>query len=156
LKVGKSERTKRAITSHTGGLAGESRVFSEVLKAHRAIEVNDLDEMTEVLAVCQGKNWPKGPRVSVVTGSGGLRELILDNATAAGIDMPPLRPEERVEAERVIGHITGDGNPLDAWGNGNYAENCRHAFKVLDASDQIDAVVYCNDVADKQQFGQPD
>ena len=28
LKVGRSERTKRAITSYTGGLAGEGRVFS--------------------------------------------------------------------------------------------------------------------------------
>src|SRR5215468_5401636 len=36
LKVGRSERTRRAITSHTGGLAGESRVFSELLRAHRA------------------------------------------------------------------------------------------------------------------------
>src|ERR1700730_17494084 len=60
LKVGRTERTQRAITSHTGGVAGESRVFSEVLRAHRAIEVSDLDEMTEVLAVCQGKRWPRG------------------------------------------------------------------------------------------------
>ena len=155
LKVGKSERTKRAITSHTGGLAGEARVFSEVLKAHRAIEVADLEEMTEVLAVCQGARWPKGPRIAVVTGSGGLGELILDNAVAAGLDLPPLQPAERIEAERVIGHITGDGNPLDAWGNGNYAENVRHAMAVLNASDQVDAIVYCNDVADKQQLGQP-
>ncbi len=82
LKVGRTERTQRAITSHTGGLAGESRVFSELLRAHRAIEVNDLDEMTEVLAVCQGKRWPRGRGISVITGSGGLAEMILDNATA--------------------------------------------------------------------------
>ena len=61
LKVGRSERTQRAITSHTGGLAGSSRVFSEVLRAHRAIEVSDLDELTEVLAVCQGRRWPREP-----------------------------------------------------------------------------------------------
>ena len=79
LKVGRSERTQKAITSHTGGLAGESRVFSEVLRAHRAIEVGDLDEMTEVLAVCQGTRWPRGRRISVVSGSGGLAELILDH-----------------------------------------------------------------------------
>ena len=48
LKVGRTERTQRAITSHTGGLAGELRVFSELLRAHRAIEVSDLDEMTEM------------------------------------------------------------------------------------------------------------
>src|SRR5499427_180348 len=100
LKVGRTERTQRAITSHTGGLAGESRVFSEVLRAHRAIEVNDLDEMTEVLAVCQGERWPRGRRISVVSGSGGMSEMILDVATAAGLDLPPLSPAERAEAER--------------------------------------------------------
>jgi acyl-CoA synthetase (NDP forming) len=44
LKVGRQERTRRAIGTHTGGLAGESAVFSAVLRAHRAIEVSDLDE----------------------------------------------------------------------------------------------------------------
>src|SRR5215475_5110515 len=70
LKVGKSERTRRAITSHTGGLAGESRVFSAMLRAHRAIEVQDMDELTEVLAACQGARWPTGRRLAVMTASG--------------------------------------------------------------------------------------
>jgi acyl-CoA synthetase (NDP forming) len=88
LKVGRTERTQRAITSHTGGLAGSTRVFSEVLRAHRAIEVNDLDEMTEVLAVCQGERWPRGRGISVITGSGGLAELILDNSQAPSAPRP--------------------------------------------------------------------
>src|ERR1700722_1733893 len=92
IKVGRTERTQRAITSHTGGLAGSSRVFSELLRAHRAIEVADLDEMAEVLAVCQGKRWPRGRGISVVTGSGGLSELILDNATTLDLDLPPMTP----------------------------------------------------------------
>src|SRR5438445_9538899 len=153
LKVGKTERTQRAITSHTGGLAGSSRVFSEVLKAHRAIEVSDLDEMSEVLAVCQGERWPRGRGISVITGSGGLAELILDNATAAGLELPPLSPAERAEAERVIGRITGDGNPFDAWGNGDYAVNIPHAMSVVDKSPQIDSVVYCADTSNKGHLG---
>ena len=75
LKVGRSERARRAITSHTGGLAGEARVFSAALSAHRAIEVNELDEMVEVLACCQGPRWPEGRRTAVMTASGGLAEL---------------------------------------------------------------------------------
>jgi acyl-CoA synthetase (NDP forming) len=155
LKVGRTERTQRAITSHTGGLAGESRVFSEVLRAHRAIEVNDLDEMAEVLAVCQGARWPRGRGISVVTGSGGLAEMILDNATAAGLELPPLSSAERAEAERVIGRITGDGNPFDAWGNGDYAVNLPHAMSVVDKSDRIDAIVYCADTGNEGQLGDP-
>jgi acyl-CoA synthetase (NDP forming) len=155
IKVGRTERTQHAITSHTGGLAGSSRVFSELLRAHRAIEVNDLDEMTEVLAVCQGKRWPRGRGISVVTGSGGLSELILDNATAASLDLPPLSAEERAGAERVIGRITGDGNPFDAWGNGNYAVNLPHAMAVVDKSARIDAIVYCADTSNDPIIGHP-
>jgi acetate---CoA ligase (ADP-forming) len=155
LKVGRTERTQRAITSHTGGLAGSSRVFSEVLRAHRAIEVDDLDQMTEVLAVCQGERWPRGRGISVITGSGGLAELILDNATAIGLDLPPLAPPERAEAERVIGRITGDGNPFDAWGNGNYAVNLPHAMSVVDASERIAAIVYCSDTSNDGHIGHP-
>ena len=155
IKVGRTERTQRAITSHTGGLAGSSRVFSELLRAHRAIEVNDLDEMTEVLAVCQGKRWPKGRGISVITGSGGLAELILDNATTAGLDLPPLSAAERAEAERVIGRITGDGNPFDAWGNGNYAVNLPHAMSVVDQSERIDSICYCSDTSNDPIIGHP-
>lgn len=155
IKVGRTERTQRAITTHTGGLAGSSRVFSELFRAHRAIEVNDLDEMTEVLAVCQGKRWPRGRGISVITGSGGLSELILDNATALGLDLPPLSPAERAEAERVIGRITGDGNPFDAWGNGDYATNLPHAMSVVDKSNLIDSICYCNDTSNDPVIGQP-
>jgi acetate---CoA ligase (ADP-forming) len=155
LKVGRTERTQRAITSHTGGLAGSSRVFSEVLRAHRAIEVTDLDEMTEVLAVCQGALWPRGRGISVITGSGGLAEMILDNATAIGLDLPPLSVQERAEAERVIGRITGDGNPFDAWGNGNYAVNLPHAMSVVDKSPRIASIVYCSDTSNEGHIGHP-
>jgi acetate---CoA ligase (ADP-forming) len=155
LKVGRTERTQRAITSHTGGLAGSSHVFSELLRAHRAIEVNDLEEMSEVLAVCQGARWPKGRGISVVTGSGGLSEMILDNASAAGLDLPPLSPPERAEAERVIGRITGDGNPFDAWGNGNYAVNLSHAMSVVDKSEKIHSICYCADFGNEAHLGDP-
>jgi acyl-CoA synthetase (NDP forming) len=150
LKVGRSERARRAITSHTGGLAGESRVFSELLRAHRAIEVKDMDELTEVLAVCQGRHWPRGKRVAVVTGSGGQAELILDVATENGIQLPPLSPGDRAAVESVLGSLTGDGNPLDCWGNGNWRINTPHALATLNASADSDVVVLCQDNAENQ------
>jgi acyl-CoA synthetase (NDP forming) len=153
LKVGRSERTQRAITSHTGGLAGEGRVFSEVLRAHRAIEVDDLDALTEVLAAASGARRPAGPRIGLVTASGGQAELILDVASDSGIDLPPLASHVRAEAERVIGPLTGDGNPLDAWGNGDFAKNFSHALKCLDADPNCDSVVMCSDAADGNPMG---
>ncbi|MFL5082609.1 MAG: acetate--CoA ligase family protein, partial [Microvirga sp.] len=153
LKVGRSERVQRAITSHTGGLAGSARVFSEILRAHRAIETHDLDEFTEVIAACQAERWPTGRRLAVVTFSGGQAELILDVATQAGLELPPLPSEDRAEVERVVGPITGDGNPLDAWGNGDVATNLPHALGVLDRGASCDTIVLCSDSADHQPMG---
>jgi acyl-CoA synthetase (NDP forming) len=156
LKVGRSERARRAITSHTGGLAGETRVFSAVLRAHRAIEVGELDEMVEVLACCQGPRWPSGRRLAVMTASGGQAELLLDLATAAGLSLPPLSPAARDEIQRALGSLTGDGNPLDAWGNGDYATNFPRAISLLGADPSYDAVTFCSDSFDDQPFGTPE
>ena len=154
LKVGKSERTQHAITSHTGGLAGEARVFSEVLRAHRAIEVSDLDEMTEVLAACQGARWPQGRGLNVLTTSGGQAELILDVATASGIDLAPLASEVRTRIEADVGPITGDGNPLDAWGNGDASRNMPISLQALDENPATDVIVFCSsDSVDDQPLG---
>ena len=155
LKVGRSERARHAIASHTGGLAGSTRVFSELLRRHRAIEVHDMDELTEVLAVCQGARWPKGRRMAVVTASGGQAELVLDVAESAGLQLPALAPAERAAIEATVGPLTGDGNPTDAWGNGDFATNLPAALKVLGASRGLDAIAFCSDVQDNQPLGDP-
>ena len=156
LKVGRSERARRAITSHTGGLAGESRVIEAILRAHRAIEVSDMDELTETLAACQGARRPLGRRIAVVTNSGGHTELILDVAASVGLELPPLSPATRAEAARVIGAVAGDGNPLDSWGNGDFQTNVSHALRTLGADPGIDAVVWCTDSADGSPMGTPE
>ena len=154
LKVGRSERVRAAIAGHTGGLAGKSRVFSEVLKAHRAIEVEDLDEFTEVLAVCQGVRWPTGSGINVVTTSGGQAELILDVATSASIALHPLPAATREAVERDVGRVTGDGNPLDAWGRGDFRTTTPEALRLLSENPATDAIVFCSsNSVDNQALG---
>lgn len=156
LKVGKSERARHSIATHTGGLAGEAKVLSAVLRAHHAIEVETLGEMTEMLAACQGNTWPTGERIAVMTGSGGQAELILDVANVAGFKMPALTTAERAEVERVVGSITGDGNPLDAWGSGNPNTNYPHALRVLGSSSNFDAVAMVCDGMDDHPLDLPE
>lgn len=154
LKVGRSDRTRHAITSHTGGLAGEARVVSEVLRAHGAIEVDDLDEFTEILAATQARRWPTSRRINVLTTSGGQAELLLDVATSQGIDLAPLAVATRTRIEREVGPVTGDGNPLDAWGNGNAAQNMPPSLRALDENADTDVIVFCSsDSMDGQPLG---
>src|SRR3954454_426146 len=145
LKAGRGERARRAVPSHTGGTAGEPGAVSELLRAHHAIEVSDLVEMTEVLTACQSAKRPPGRRIGVVTSSGGLAELILDAAEVADLSVPPLSEATRADIVSRIGPITGDGNPLDAWGSGAFIANLPQALSLFDASLEHDIVVFCRD-----------
>jgi acetate---CoA ligase (ADP-forming) len=156
LKVGHADRTRRAVASHTAGDAGDAHAFSELLRTHRAITVADLAELTEVLAACQGACRPAGRRIGVITSSGGLAELMLDVAAAADLQVPPLPSPARVEIDRLVGYVTGDGNPLDAWGNGTFVPNLDHALAVLQASPDHDAVVFCRDNCMDQPMDMPE
>jgi acyl-CoA synthetase (NDP forming) len=156
LKVGHNERTRRAVTTHTGGLAGDPGLVSELLRAHHAIEASDLVEFTEVLAAAQQSRPAAGSRIGVVTSSGGLAELILDAAATAGFQLPPLSPAAKAEIESQIGFVTGDGNPLDAWGSGTFLKNLPIALAAFDRSPDHDIVVFCRDNCDGQPFEMPE
>ena len=148
MKVGRSERARHAIASHTGGLAGTAQVFSEVARAHRAIEVDDLNDFVEVIAALQGKSWPRGNRLALLTGSGGQTSMILDLAAEIGLALPPLDGAGRAAAESVIGPLTGDGNPLDYFGNGEVGRNLPFAVTQANARQDVDGVVLCSDYYD--------
>jgi len=156
LKVGRTERARHAVTTHTGGLAGEREAISELLRAHRAIEVADLVEFTEVLAAAQGAKRPAGRRIGVVTSSGGLVELILDIAAAGNLQLPPLSAMAKAEIDKRVGYVTGDGNPLDAWGNGTFVTNLPQALGLFDRSPDHDIIVFCRDNCDGQPFETPE
>jgi acetate---CoA ligase (ADP-forming) len=155
LQVGRSERTRQAVASHTGGPAEDPAAIAELFRAHRAIEVGDLVEFTETLAACQSAKRPMGRRLAVITSSGGLAELILDIADANDLQLPPLSPPQKAEIESAIGFITGDGNPCDAWGSGTFAANFPKALALFDASPEHDAILFCRDNFDDQPFDQP-
>ena len=156
VKVGRHERTRRAITTHTGGDADDSAAVSALLRAHGAIEVADIVELAETLAAFQTAQRPAGRRLAVITSSGGLAELILDIAAEIGIELPPLSPAQKAEIEAEIGFVTGDGNPLDAWGSGTFAANLPLALKLFDASPAHDVIAFVRDNFDDQPFDAPE
>ena len=139
----------------------EARHLSRVLRLGAGATVEVFDgrghaTLAEVLAACQGARRPAGRRLGVVTSSGGLAELILDIAAANDLEVPPLPPDLQADMHRLAGYITGDGNPLDAWGNGTFVPNLDYALAALQASPDHDAVVFLRDNGDAQPMDQPE
>ncbi|HWB50496.1 MAG TPA: CoA-binding protein [Stellaceae bacterium] len=155
LKVGQARRARDAVVSHTGGPAEDPQAIAALFRAHGVIEVADFVEFTETLAVCQSPRPLAGPRLAVITSSGGLAELILDIAEAEGLQLPPLSPTQQAEIGAAIGFLTGDGNPCDAWGSGAFAANLPKVLAMFDASPEHDAIILLRDNFDDQPLEMP-
>jgi acyl-CoA synthetase (NDP forming) len=155
-KVGRTGRTQHAVATHTGGIAGDLGFASEFFGAHQAIEVSDLVEFAEAIAAAQSTKRAAGRRLGIITSSGGLAELILDIAASTDLQLPPLSAAAKADIEQQIGFVSGDGNPLDACGNGTFLVNLPLALRVFDRSPDHDIVVFCRDNCDGQPFENPE
>lgn len=146
LKVGCSVMAQRATIVHTGALAGSDDVYDAVFRKYGVIRVGDLDEMLETAdAFSQvGRNLPAGPRVGMLTVSGGEISLIADLAEDLGFEFPEWSDRARTAFADVLPPYADIANPLDAWGSGRVEETY---VRCVDAAvdEDVDIVVISQD-----------
>jgi acetyltransferase len=115
LKVGASGAAARIAMAHTGALVGSARAFTALLLRTGAIEVHDMPELVETLAVLGCRRWPRGVRAGAVSESGGEAALLADRGEENGLEFSPL-PEPVMEAlGREFPALVSPENPIDAW-----------------------------------------
>ncbi len=113
MKIGRSALGAAAAATHTGGLAGNDAVIDAVLAECGAVRAHSIDQMLDIASFCDVCNaLPTGPRVGVVTGSGGIGVLMADEADELDLVMPPL-PQAAEDALRQILPFAVPANPYD-------------------------------------------
>ena len=121
LKAGKSKKGSEAVSSHTASLAGDYRVFSEVMKQHCVAEADNEYELT---SFCEALScFQKGinGNIGVLSLSGGHGVIAVDACDLHGLSVPKPDPKtmetirEKVSPE--IKDIVSYGNPLDLTGS---------------------------------------
>ena len=113
-KVGSSESSKRAVSSHTGSLAGASEIWDAALKQGGVIPASGVDEVCDVLLALKHLGRRPGKRLLFAGGGGGLGTYAADLAEAEGLDVPHLEKETKERMQDILkGAGAVVGNPLD-------------------------------------------
>ncbi|GAC1541853.1 MAG: acetate--CoA ligase family protein [Vulcanimicrobiaceae bacterium] len=112
-KVGTSAAGARAAASHTGSLAGSDRVYSGVFRQKGIVRVADEEELLDCVAAFTMCALPRGPRVALVTHSGGAGVLMADKAEAAGLETASLTEATRAALQGVVPAFGSIANPID-------------------------------------------
>ena len=112
-KVGRSEVGARAAASHTASLAGDDRLYRAAFAQLGIVEVSDIGEMADCVRALENGRRAAGPRVGVVTVSGGAGVAMADRAADLGLSLPPLQPETLAELRNHLPAFASFANPLD-------------------------------------------
>ena len=114
LKAGKTAAGARAAISHTGSIAGAHGTAAAALRRAGAIEAQTADEFFDLLALAASPmHPPAGPRLAVVTISGGPSVLAADEAERLGLVLPRLVDSTLRALKAVLPSFAATGNPVD-------------------------------------------
>jgi acyl-CoA synthetase (NDP forming) len=145
LKAGATPAGKNAAASHTGALAGSDAAWNAIFSQSRAIRVDSLDELVDMMVTLRFMPVPpKGKRIATMGVGGGVSVLATDECHNAGFVMTPLDTDVKREMTR---NVTSDaglmlGNPIDFPFWAMSEEHFRDALRTLLEWDGIDLFLF--------------
>jgi len=116
MKVGRSERGAAAAASHTGALAGSDEVLDGVLSRYGAQRAHDVEQLLDLGTIFASGKRANGPRVSIVTLSGGAGVLMTDAAEDFNLDVFPWDAKWRERMGEILPDFASLTNPIDTTG----------------------------------------
>ncbi|HKY92522.1 MAG TPA: acetate--CoA ligase family protein, partial [Nevskiaceae bacterium] len=116
LKVGTSEATARAAQAHTGSLVGDDRVFDALCRRLGLSRVHSLEELIVTSDLFARLGPISSGGLAITAMSGGICEVITDQADAGAIPLATLSPETIARLREVLPPLATPNNPLDITG----------------------------------------
>jgi acetyl coenzyme A synthetase (ADP forming)-like protein len=116
LKAGRTAMGARAASSHTGALAGDDKVYDDILRQAGVVRAPGLNEMLEYARGLPLLPTPKGENVVIITGAGGSGVLLSDACVAEGLSLMDIPPDLDEAFRAYIPPFGAAGNPIDITG----------------------------------------
>jgi acyl-CoA synthetase (NDP forming) len=132
LKAGRTERGRQAAESHTRSLAGRDAIYDGVFRQFRIHRASTLEELYDFAKALAYVRAPTGPRMLIVTSSGGSAIIGTDVAEEEGFSVAPLPPALADGLRELLPSHCIVGNPLDLTGDAD-AERYRAVLTAAEA-----------------------
>ncbi|MBP1715993.1 MAG: CoA-binding domain protein, partial [Deltaproteobacteria bacterium] len=113
LKVGRSEKGRRAASSHTGAISGGDSFYEALFRQRGIIRVEAIDELFETGNLFVRCGRAKGNRAAILSTSGGSGALLADLAADHRIDLPLPSNRTRNRLKDWTPAVSAITNPMD-------------------------------------------
>ena len=116
LKAGRTQLGARAAASHTGALAGDDKVYDDLLRACGVVRAYSLNDMLQFARGLSVLPTPKGEEIVIITGAGGSGVLLSDAVVANGLSLMKFPQDLDDGFKQFIPPFGASGNPVDITG----------------------------------------
>ncbi|WP_344109395.1 acetate--CoA ligase family protein [Kribbella alba] len=116
LKAGRTDMGARAASSHTGALAGNDKVYDDILRQSGVVRAPGLNEMLQYARGIPLLPTPKGENVVIITGAGGSGVLLSDACVDNGLQLMSMPADLDAAFKKFIPPFGASGNPVDITG----------------------------------------
>ena len=139
---GRTSAGQRAAMSHTAALATDDAVRDAALRQAGVVRVRTGLQVLDAARALSGQPVPRGPRVAVVTNSGGTGVELTDLLADEGLVVPELSEPLQKELRAIMPAYASARNPVDmtpAWKL--FTTVYPGAIELLARSGEVDMVV---------------
>ncbi|MBB6610601.1 acetate--CoA ligase family protein [Pontibacter sp. Tf4] len=140
IKAGNTEAGSRAVSSHTGALAGSDAAVSALFRKAGIIRCYSRIELVYVAAIFTIKPL-KGNRIAVITHAGGPGVMLTDILVKGGMEVPPIEGPKAGELLAKLHPGSSVSNPIDFLATGNAQQLGEILDYVDNEFDDIDGAV---------------
>jgi len=117
LKSGRTPEGAKAVSSHTGSLAGSDSVYDALLIQSGVQRVDTIAELFDYAALYTTQPLPRGGRVAIITNAGGPGIMATDAAVRHGLKLAELTNETKEKLKPSLPATASLRNPIDVIGD---------------------------------------
>ncbi len=140
LKAGRTSAGARAVSSHTGSLAGSHTAYQAAFAQSGVIEVQTVSDLFDVSQAFALQKLPKSNRVAILTNSGGPAALLSDSLANNGFSIADLQNSTMQALREVLNPSAQVANPVDMLG-GAEPQDYEQTMRFLVADPNVDVIV---------------
>jgi acetyltransferase len=140
IKSGVTKSGSRAVSSHTGSLAGSEAAYKAAFKQIGVTRAESMEQLFDYALGFAYQPLLKGNRIGIVTNAGGPGILATDAVEHAGLEIPRLSHETVRALNDYLPGAASAANPVDVLGDA-MADRYEHAIELVLNDEKVDGLI---------------
>ncbi|MBX3063942.1 MAG: acetate--CoA ligase family protein [Anaerolineae bacterium] len=140
VKSGVTAAGSRAVSSHTGSLAGSEQAYAAAFRQAGVLRAESMQDLFDYALGFAYQPLLKSDRIAIITNAGGPGILCTDALERAGMGLARLEPETTKKLTEFLPNAASAANPVDVLGDA-LADRYRYALEHTVSDPNVDGVI---------------